>query len=124
MFHVDPADPTPVEAQVVRTVRSAVAAGLLAPGDPLPTVRQLAVELRIDANAVGRAYDRLREQGVLEDRRGVGTVVRASPGERAREALLEELTALEDSLLRGAAALGFSLDDVIIHLDQRRSSGR
>ena len=43
MFHVDPNDPTPAEVQLVRTIRSAVGAGLLEPGDRLPTVRQLAV---------------------------------------------------------------------------------
>ncbi|HEV2150198.1 MAG TPA: GntR family transcriptional regulator [Longimicrobiaceae bacterium] len=122
MFHVDPGDPTPVEAQLVRTIRSAVGAGLLEPGDPLPTVRQLAVELRVNANAVENAYAELRAQGVLEDRPGKGTRVRSAREAIRREELYLELAALEDSFLREAAALGFSLDDVIIHLDQRRSA--
>lgn len=121
MFHVDLSDPTPVEAQLVRTIRSAVGAGALAAGDPLPTVRQLAVQLKVGANAVQRAYDELERQGVLETRAGVGTVVRASPDEIERRELYDELCALEDTLLREAAALGFSLDDVIIHLDGRRN---
>ena len=120
MFHIDPSDPTPIEAQLVRTVRSAVGAGALATGDTLPTVRQLSVNLRVGANAVARAYEELERQGVLETRAGVGTVVRASPGEIRREEVLDELSALEDTFLREAAALGFSLDDVIIHLDSRR----
>jgi GntR family transcriptional regulator len=121
MFHIDPSDPTPVEAQIVRTVRSALGAGLLAPGDALPTVRQLAVQLRVGLNAVARAYAELEAQQVLETLAGVGVVVRASPGAIRREELLAELSALEDTLLREAAALGFSLDDVIIHLDSRRT---
>ena len=121
MFHVDPSDPTPVEAQLVRTVRSAVGAGLLEPGDALPTVRQLAVELRVNANAVERAYAELARTGVVEVRPGVGIFVRAASGDVSREALYDELTALEDSFLREASALGFSLDEVIIHLDSRRS---
>lgn len=120
MFHVDLTDPTPVEDQIVRTVRSAVGAGLLVPGDVLPTVRQMAVDLRVGANAVARALAALEEQQVLETRQGVGTVVRAAPDEIRREELLDELCALEDTLLREASALGFSLDDVIIHLDSRR----
>ena len=120
MFHIDPSDPTPVEAQLVRTIRSAVGAGTLAAGDALPTVRQLSVELRVGANAVARAYKELERQGVLATRAGVGTVVRASPDSIRREELLDELVALEDTLLREAAELGFSLDDVIIHLDSRR----
>jgi len=121
MFHVDPNDPTPVEVQLVRTIRSAVGAGLLEPGDRLPTVRQLAVELRVNANAVGRAYDELARQGVLEEHPGVGTRVRSAREAIRREELYLELCALEDSFLREAAALGFSLDDVIIHLDSRRT---
>lgn len=122
MFHIDPSDPTPVEAQIVRTVRSALGAGLLAPGQTLPTVRQLAVDLRVGANAVARAYAELERQRVLETVAGVGTVVRASPDAIRREELYAELSALEDTFLREAAALGFSLDDVIIHLDSRRKA--
>jgi len=121
MFHIDPSDPTPVEAQIVRTVRSAVGAGLLAPGQALPTVRQLAVDLRVGANAVARAYGELERQRVRETVAGVGTVVRASPEAIHREELRAELRALEDTFLREAAELGFSLDDVIIHLDSRRN---
>jgi GntR family transcriptional regulator len=121
VFHVDLTDPTPVEDQLIRTVRSAIGAGLLMPGEQLPTVRQLSVELRVGANAVSRAFDELERQGVLETRPGIGIVVRASPDEIRREELMDELCALEDTLLREASALGFSLDEVIIHLDSRRS---
>ena len=120
MFHIDPSDPTPAEVQLVRTIRSAIGAGLLDAGQPMPTVRQLAVDLRVGANSVSRAYAELERQGVLATRPGVGTVVRASADEIHGEELLDELAALEDTFLRQACALGFSLDDVIIHLDSRR----
>ena len=120
MFHIDPSDPTPAEAQIVRTVRSALGAGLLAPGERMPTVRQLAVDLRVGANAVARAYEELERQGVLETKQGVGTVVRLSPSAIKHDELLAELAALEDTFLREASELGFSLDEVIIHLDSRR----
>jgi GntR family transcriptional regulator len=122
MFHIDPSDPTPVEAQIVRTVRSAVGAGLLAAGETMPTVRQLAVDLRVGANAVARAYAELERQQVLETVAGVGIVVRASPDAIRRAEMYAELSALEDTFLREASALGFSLDDVIIHLDSRRKA--
>lgn len=57
---------------------------------------------------------------MLETRAGVGTVVSPSAGEIRHEELLDELSALEDTFLREASALGFSLDEVIIHLDSRR----
>jgi GntR family transcriptional regulator len=122
MFHIDPSDPTPVEAQIVRTVRAAVGEGLLSPGRLLPTVRQLAVDLRVGANAVARAYAELERQQVLETVAGVGIVVRASPGALLRADRFAELCALEDAFLREASGLGFSLDDVIIHLDSRRKA--
>ena len=122
MFHIDHSDPTPVETQLVRTVRSAVGAGLLSPGDALPTVRHLSVELRVNANAVDRAYAELARMGVVEHRPGIGVFVRATPREVGSAALEEELTALEDTFLREASALGFSLDEVIIHLDSRRKA--
>ena len=120
MFHIDPTDPTPIEEQLVRTIRSAIGAGLLEPDEEMPTVRQLAVDLRIGANAVSRAYAELQRQGVLSTRRGVGPVVSASPADIGQDALLDELGALEDTFLRQANDLGFSLNDVIIHLDSRR----
>ena len=122
MFHIDHSDPTPVETQLVRTVKSAVSAGLLSPGDALPTVRHLSVELRVNANAVDRAYAELARAGVVELRPGIGVFVRAAPAGVGRESLYEELTALEDTFLREASALGFSLDEVIIHLDSRRGA--
>ena len=120
MFHNDTTDPTPVDAQLVRTIRSAIGAGLLEPGEPLPTVRQLAVDLKVGANAVSRAYAELQRQGVLATKAGVGAVVSAAPGDIGQEELLDELSALEDTFLRQANGLGFSLNDVIIHLDSRR----
>ncbi|HVH11498.1 MAG TPA: GntR family transcriptional regulator, partial [Longimicrobium sp.] len=97
-------------------------AGVLTPGQTLPTVRQLAVDLRVGANAVARAYAELERQQVLETVAGVGTVVRASAEAIHRDELYAELGALEDTFLRGAAELGFSLDDVIIHLHSRRTT--
>lgn len=120
MFHLDPSDPAPLETQLVRTIRSAIGAGLLAAGEQMPTVRQLAVDLKANANAVEKAFVELERQGVLQTRAGIGVFVSASAGEIGREAVYEELAALEDTFLREAAELGFTLDDVIIHLDARR----
>ena len=79
---IDPRDPTPIYAQLERALRAAIATGRLAAGDQLPTVRQLAVDLRINANTVARVYAELERAGVLETRRGVGSFITATP--RAR----------------------------------------
>src|SRR4029079_16971701 len=76
-FALDEGDKTPVYAQLERGIRSAIASGRLNVGDQLPTVRQLAVELRVNANTVAKVYAFLERSGILETRRGVGTFVAA-----------------------------------------------
>jgi GntR family transcriptional regulator len=121
MLHVDPSDPTPIPLQVERSLRAAIADGLLQAGDALPTARQLSVAARVNANVIAQAYRDLERDGLLEVRAGVGTVVRqVDPGVLHLEARQERLAALEDRFLAEAAGLGFSLNEVIIHLDSRR----
>jgi GntR family transcriptional regulator len=122
MLHVDTRDPTPIPAQIERSLRQALQDGLLQPGDPLPTVRQLAVALKINANVLSRAYDELARAGLVEIRSGLGAFVALREHEQAaREDRLRALAALEDRFLTDAAGLGFTLDEVIIHLDSRRT---
>ena len=63
-------DRTPIYIQLERGLRAAIAAGRLRAGDQLPTVRQLAGDLRVNANTVARVYSELERAGVLETRRG------------------------------------------------------
>ena len=81
LVRIDSSDPTPIYAQLERGLRAAIATGRLRAGDQLPTVRQLAVDLQINANTVARVYAELEKAGVLETRRGVGSFVSASPQE-------------------------------------------
>jgi len=88
-IRIDATLPTPIWSQIEDAVRHLVASGALRPGAPVPSVRDLARELRINPNTVSRAYQRLAEAGVLETRRGEGTFVSAHPpampaAERAR----------------------------------------
>ena len=122
MFHIDAKHPTPLYAQLERAIRFAIATDKLRIGEQLPTVRQLAVELRINANTVAKVYAELLRAGVLEARRGVGTFVSAAPeeasfGRRDREKQLRELA---DHFIAETGTRGFSIDDVIEHLHGRR----
>src|SRR6188768_1942681 len=111
---IDPRDATPIYAQLHRGLRAAMATGRVRPGDQLPTVRQLAVELRINANTVARVYGELERAGVIETRRGVGSFVTATatrahpPREHDRR-----LRAFITRVLADADAAGFTLDDVV-----------
>lgn len=116
MFTVDPSDPTPIYAQLDRGIRAAIASGRLAVGDRLPTVRQLAVDLRVNANTVAKVYTELERAGLLATQRGIGTFVRAVPTPPAgstRRDRERELKPLVERLLADASAIGLSLHDVV-----------
>src|SRR5919206_3409424 len=114
---LDARDATPLYAQLERGLRAAIAAGRLQPGDQLPTVRQLAVDLRINANTVARVYADLERSGVLETRRGVGSFVRASAAEaRPRHEHERRLRAFATRVLADAAAAGFTPRELVAEI--------
>jgi GntR family transcriptional regulator len=122
---IDPRDRTPIYAQLERGLRAAIATGRLRPGDQLPTVRQLAVDLSVNANTVARVYAELERAGVIETRRGVGSFITAAtarahpPREHDRR-----LRAFVTRMLADADAAGFTADDVAAVLDEHRGNGR
>jgi GntR family transcriptional regulator len=110
---VDPRDPLPLHAQLERSIRVAMASRRLQPGHQLPTVRQLAVALRINANTVAKVYTHLERTGALETRRGVGTFVAERPASaRNVEAREAELRSIVTRALAEASARGFSAADL------------
>jgi len=75
IFHIDPADSRPIYLQIMDEVRRAVVVGTLGPDSPLPSVRQLAADLRVNPNTVQQAYRELEREGLIYVRRGQGTFV-------------------------------------------------
>jgi GntR family transcriptional regulator len=122
LVSLDASDATPIYAQVERALRAAIAAGRLKAGDQLPTVRELAVELRVNANTIARVYSELERAGVFETRRGVGTFVRATRAEaRPASEHARRLKAFATRVLSEGDAHGFSADEVIAALRSHRS---
>ena len=118
---LDTRDATPIYAQLERGLRAAMASGRLRPGDQLPTVRQLAVELRVNANTVARVYSELERAGVLETRRGVGSFVRATPDQaRPQKEHERRLRAFATRVLADLAAAGFTPDELMTEFDSHR----
>lgn len=106
----------PVYRQIIDQVRGGIASGSLGVGDQLPTVRQLAVDLSINPNTVGRAYRELELGGVLETHQGTGTFIRSQKmkgGEEERSRQLAQIVA--DSVAR-AGAIGFTVEDLMRQL--------
>ena len=130
-LNIDAKDPMPLHAQIERAIRFAIATGRLNAGEQLPTVRQLAVELRVNANTVAKVYAGLERAGVVETRRGVGTFVRSpedSPhvlrakGRPGREGE-RRLRPLVERFLADASALGFSQEEVLEYLEKVINEG-
>src|SRR5262249_29429238 len=126
-FHIDIGDPTPIYAQLERAIRFAIATERLRVGEKLPTVRQLAVDLKINANTVAKVYAELERVGVLETRRGIGTFVRVREDATVMRTLKydreRELRAFTDRILTEAHKMGFSLDEILDYLGSRRQKG-
>ena len=122
LVNIDPNDATPIYAQLERGLRAAIATGRLQPGEQLPTVRQLAVELRVNANTVARVYADLERAGAIETRRGVGSFVTATPAQahppREHE---RRLRAFVTRVLADADAAGFTVDDLAAALEEHRT---
>lgn len=125
-FQINLSNPMPIYAQLEQSIRFAIATERLRVGEQLPTVRQLAVELKINANTVARVYADLERTGILETRRGVGTFVRVrdfSPLRNRGGTREKNLRAFVRRLVGEAQSLGFSVDELLDHLAEERAKG-
>jgi GntR family transcriptional regulator len=109
----------PFYRQVIDQVKAAIATETLSPGDRLPTVRQLAVDLSINPNTVSRAYTELELTGLVETQMGSGTFVgsrQVKPNDVEQRRMLNQLC---QEFLSRVSTHGFTLDDVLQNLEQR-----
>jgi GntR family transcriptional regulator len=111
LIRIDPADARAIYVQIMDEVRRARVLGLLKPEDPLPSVRQLAMELRVNPNTVQQAYRELERDGVVYVRRGQGTYVSAASVNGAERAALARGVA--ERALREAHRTGIGADELI-----------
>ena len=120
---VDPRDPLPIHAQLERSIRAAIASKRLRPGDQLPTVRQLAVALRVNANTVAKVYSHLERTRALETRRGVGTFVADATPAPSIKSQRAELRAIATRALADASVHGLTADDLVRELQTLSKGG-
>lgn len=111
----------PIYRQIIDQVKSAMATGGLGPGDRLPTVRQLAVDLSVNPNTVSRAYNELELTGLVETHMGSGTFIGSKRVERDEVERRRMLDQICQELLSRASSHGFTLDDIVDNLTQRQS---
>jgi len=103
----------PIYLQVVERIKERIATGWLSPGDQLPTVRSMALELRVNFNTIARAYRILDEVGIISTQQGRGTyVMNISPPEVSEKIRLNAMQALTHRYLADAQRLGASPEDL------------
>ena len=105
-LQIDPGTAVPIGQQIVDGLRWAVAAGGLRPGEAVPSVREMAVRLRVNPNTVARAYRRLVEDGILSVRRGEGTFVADPPAGGVEGLREQELSLAAGRFVEVARRLG------------------
>lgn len=117
MFAINPTDAAPIWQQIEEGVRRMITVGALEPGAAVPSVRDLARDLRVNPNTVSRAYQRLTEGGVLVVRRGEGTYVADHPAQAKRAERSEKLRDAATRYAGTALAIGASLDDAVTEIE-------
>ncbi len=121
-FYIDPASGVPFYRQIIDQIKYAIARGELRPGDQLPTVRQLAVDLAINPNTVGKAYSQLEILGILQTQQGSGTFISPQKVEVSELERQEKLDSLCREFITSAASYGFTLNELIEALRDRKEN--
>ncbi|MCL4514374.1 MAG: GntR family transcriptional regulator [Firmicutes bacterium] len=115
---IDPRNGIPIYVQLRDLIKRAIATGWLQPGTQLPTVRQLAVNLKINPNTVARVYSELEREGYLQTRQGKGTFV--AQGKKETENQRDSrFSRIIDEALIAATELGYSPKEVIERIRER-----
>ena len=117
-FTINTSDSLPIYAQLVRQIKYAIASQVLRPGQLLPSVRQLSVELAINPNTVSRAYQQLQQEDILESLRGRGLAVRAEATASCHQMRRELISQRLHTVLAEALQSGLAEED-IRHLVER-----
>ncbi len=114
LISIDPSSDAPLNEQIAAELRAALARGDLDEGDRLPSARELAESLDVNMHTVLRAYGALRDEGLVEMRRGRGVTVLRTAGHRAR------LVELAQALLAEARKQGMGMEQVKALLEEIR----
>ncbi|GAC49011.1 GntR family transcriptional regulator [Gordonia aichiensis] len=115
LIRIDPADRAPIFAQIAASVRGGIARGELGRGERLPAARDLAASLDVNIHTVLRAYQELRDEGLVELRRGRGAVVSVDAPRNA------ELADALERLVDAARRFGVGPEELSLEITRRMS---
>jgi GntR family transcriptional regulator len=116
LIDIDPKDSRPVYRQIADEVERCVATGVLKPGEPLPAVRKIAADLKVNANTVQHAYRTLEQEGLVYVKRGLGTFVAARPKEVGKGRNAGVARQIAERMLREGFRHGLLASDLIAAL--------
>ena len=109
---IDPGSHIPIYLQIADGIRAAVAAGVYRPGEGLPSLRNLAIEIQVNPNTIQRAYDHLEREGLLYSRRGRGLFVAERGTTSAQTHSQQAVRRAFDEGIRAGRAAGMSAEEV------------
>lgn len=117
MFDINPTNAAPIWRQIEEGMRRMISLGTLAPGGVVPSVRELAQQLRVNPNTVARAYQRLTDAGVFAVRRGEGTFVAEVPSQMKKSERNEALRDAAGQYAGTALSVGATLEQATTELE-------
>jgi GntR family transcriptional regulator len=123
-FKLDLKSGVPFHRQIVDQIRYGIASDRLMPGEQLPTVRELAVNLQVNPNTVRKAYSELEILGILDTQQGTGTFVsdqQVEIGDAEKQRMLGQIC---DELVARGHQYGFTLKEIVNHLNRRLENGQ
>lgn len=124
-IYLDPDSGVPIYLQIMDRIQHLVATGILKPGDQLPTIRQLSVDLHVDPNTVVHAYRELDREGIISTQQGRGTFISEHPdGEQLSQMRRERLNVIIGDALLEALSLGYSEQDIRTTVQTRLAEWR
>lgn len=123
-FLLDPKSGIPFYRQVIDQIRYGVATGKLTIGEQLPTVRALAVQLKVNLNTVSKAYRELEIQNVLETQQGTGTFIGNLEIQIPEEEREKKLTSICTEFFNIASSYGFSTEEIIQELTTKKGGNK
>lgn len=123
-FRLDPASGVPFYRQIIDQILAGIITGALLPGEQLPTVRGLAVELQVNLNTIAKAYKELEIRGVLNTQQGSGTFVASVQVERDEMERRRQVVQLVDEFLARAAGVGLPPEEVLAEFAARVEEAR
>ena len=119
-FKLDPKAGTPFYRQIIDQIKFGIASGNLKIGEQLPTVRSLAVDLKVNLNTVAKAYKELEIQNILETQQGTGTFISEIEIQISAKEKNQKLQEICNEFSTIAFSYGFSVEDIINQLNKQK----